>query len=53
MGFHGEVEQRIESMAGSTITWSLLMVAVLLILVALFVKNNWYKAAILAWVVLP
>ncbi len=53
MGFHGKVEQEIETLADSTITWALLLIAVLLLLIAVFVKNKWYKAAILAWVVLP
>lgn len=53
MGFYGEVEDRIERVAGETLTWSLLLIGVLLILVALFLRNKWLKAAILAWIVLP
>jgi len=53
MGFHSAVEEKIEGLAGETLTWSLILIGILLILVALFVANKWLKAAILAWVVLP
>jgi hypothetical protein len=53
MGFQGAMEKKVEEQSGTVIKWALLFVAVLLILVALFVKNKWYQAAILAWIILP
>jgi hypothetical protein len=53
MGFHGVVEKKVEELADPTITWALIMLGVFLILIAVFMKNKWYKAAILAWVVMP
>ena len=53
MGFYTVAEKKIEDIAGPTINWSLILIGVLLILIALFVTNKWLKAAILAWIVLP
>lgn len=47
------VKQRYRSATGELLTLSLLGVALVLILVALFVKNPLAKAGVLAWVTLP
>jgi hypothetical protein len=53
MGFQGAMEKKVEEQSGAVIMWGLVLVAVLLLLVAFFVKNKWVQAAFLAWVVLP
>lgn len=53
MSFFGAIEDKIEKQTDRTMTYVLIGTAIVLVLVALFVKNRWFKSSILAWVLLP
>lgn len=48
-----EIQKRLSNWTGVALSTSLIAVAIVAILVAIFVKNKWVKAAVLAYEILP
>jgi uncharacterized protein involved in exopolysaccharide biosynthesis len=48
-----QLQRRFADYSGPTLSFSLIVIGIALILVAIFIKNRWIKAGILAYEVLP
>lgn len=47
------LEKQISQWTGATLDMTLVAIAIVLVLIAIFVKNKWVKAAVLAYEILP